>query len=526
MITLLPRETGKAENLGRNEQNMSASREKKKRQELMTGGTTDPKAAREAEARADARKTNILYGTLGVIFVVLAVFLLVVNSGILERNKTAVTIDGETYSVAEVSYYYNSAYQNFITSQNGYYATALGMLDTNTPLKSQSYDETQTWDDYFKGVAVENMQFVHAAKKAAQDAGMTLGEEEMETFNSTIDSLKSSAASNGYSYKSYVAAIYGPSVTTSIYESCLKDYMLANMYANDYYDQLSYTDDEIQSYYEENKNTYDLVDGVLVTISGSPEVKTDADGKTIAATDEEKAEAVKKAKEAAEEIQAAYKDGEDIQDLVDEIDAGYSVDSEMTYTDSVYGNWFFDDARRAGDTDILENDSGNTFYFVAFNDRKQDDALDYNVRHILITGESLELGEDEEATEEMLTAKAQEILDTWDGSEEGFANLANEYSKDPGSNTTGGLYEDVPKGRMVAPFQEWCYESGRKTGDTGVVYNSGTGAHIMYFVGYGDTPYWHYACDNALKSEAYNDWYTEMTESAPAEVDESGMDKI
>ena len=56
------------------------------------GSTVDPKAAREAEARADARKTNILYGTLGVLFVALAVFLVVYNSGILERNKTAVTM--------------------------------------------------------------------------------------------------------------------------------------------------------------------------------------------------------------------------------------------------------------------------------------------------------------------------------------------------------------------------------------------------------------------------------------------------
>ena len=78
----------------------------------------DPKAAREAEARADARKTNILYGTLGVLFVALAVFLVVYNSGILERNKTAVTIGGESYSVAQ-AYYYHSAYQNFINSQNG-----------------------------------------------------------------------------------------------------------------------------------------------------------------------------------------------------------------------------------------------------------------------------------------------------------------------------------------------------------------------------------------------------------------------
>lgn len=505
---------------------MSASREKKKRQELTPGSTADPKAAREAEARADARKTNILYGTLGVLFVALAVFLVVYNSGILERNKTAVTIGGESYSVAQASYYYHSAYQNFINSQNGYYAMAFGMLDTNTPLKDQSYDDTQTWDDYFKSVAVENMQFVHAAKKAAQEAGVTLGEEEMEAFNNTVDSLKESAKSNGYGYKAYVGAVYGSTVTPSIYEDCLKDYLLANKFATDHYAELSYTDDEIGTYYSENKNSYDLVDGILVTLSGTPEAKTDADGNAVAATDEEKAEAMKQAKETAEEILAAYKDGKDIEPMATEAEAGYSESAEMTYTDSLYGNWFFDESRKTGDAEVLENESGSSYYVVIFNGRERDETLEYNVRHILVSAESLELGEGEEATEELLTAKAQEILDTWDGTEEGFAKLAEENSKDPGSVDNGGLYEDVPKGRMVAAFQDWCYEDGRKSGDTGIVYNAGTGAHIMYFVGYGDTPYWHYACESALKEEAYNAWYTEMSESAPAEVDESGMSAI
>lgn len=505
---------------------MSASREKKKRQELTAGSTADPKAAREAEARADARKTNILYGTLGVLFVVLAVFLLVYNSGILERNKTAVTIGGENYNVAQASYYYHSAYQNFVNSQNGYYAVAFGMLDTSKPLKDQSYDDTQSWDDYFKGVAVENMQFVHAAKKAAQEANVTLGDEEMEAYNNTINSLKDAAKSNGYGYKAYVAAVYGSTVTPSIYEACVKDYLLANKFATDHYDGLSYTDDEIETYYNENKNSYDLVDGILVTLSGTPEAKTDADGNAVAATDEEKAEAMKKAKEAAEDILKAYKDGKDIEPMATEANAGYSESAEMTYTDSLYGNWFFDESRRAGDAEVLENESGSSYYVVVYNGRERDEAPEYNVRHILVSAESLELGEGEEATEELLTAKAQEILDTWDGTEEGFAKLAEENSKDPGSVDNGGLYEDVPKGRMVAAFQDWCYADGRKSGDTGIVYNAGTGAHIMYFVGYGDTPYWHYACESALKEDAYNDWYTEMSESAPAEVDESGMAAI
>ena len=43
---------------------MSASREKKLRQDLAAQGITDPKLIREAEERAKARKTNTLYGII------------------------------------------------------------------------------------------------------------------------------------------------------------------------------------------------------------------------------------------------------------------------------------------------------------------------------------------------------------------------------------------------------------------------------------------------------------------------------
>lgn len=504
---------------------MSASREKKKRQEFLASGTTDPKTSRAAEEAAAVRRSNRLYGGIFIVLAVIAVALLVYNSGIIGRSRTAVTIDGEKYTVPQVSYYYQQAYQNFMNTYGGY-ASLFG-LDTSKPLKDQAYSEDQSWDEYFKEQAVNNMRLIHAAKAAAQQEGVVLDGEELESYNESLEAFKSAAAQQGYSYKSYLTAIYGPTMTPSIYESCSKDSFLASKYSSEYSEKnFVYTDEEIQSYYEENKNSYDLVDGGYVTVSGAPETKTDSDGNTIEATDEEKEAAMAQAKETAQQILDAYNTSHDLESAATSVDdtASYQVSEEMSYSSTTYGDWLFDSSRRPGDTEILEGDS--VYYVAVFNGRERDEALDYNVRHILITAENLELGEGEEATEEQLTAKAQEILDSWDGTEDGFAKLANENSKDSGSNTNGGLYEDVPKGRMISEFQNWCYEPGRKAGDTGIVYSASTGAHIMYFVGYGDTQYWHYACENAMVNDAMNEWQQSLIDSAAAETDEGGMNAV
>jgi len=88
---------------------MSASREKKNRQELAAQGYVDPKVIREAEEKAAQKKSKMLYGIIAALFVIVAVVCLVINSGVLQRNAKAVAINGEEFTAAELSYYYNTA---------------------------------------------------------------------------------------------------------------------------------------------------------------------------------------------------------------------------------------------------------------------------------------------------------------------------------------------------------------------------------------------------------------------------------
>lgn len=146
-----------------------------------------------------------------------------------------------------------------------------------------------------------------------------------------------------------------------------------------------------------------------------------------------------------------------------------------------------------------------------------------DVRHILVsvkTSGTDEAGNPISTDEDWANcrADAEKILATWqDGaaSEESFALLANTFSEDPGSNTTGGLYTYVAKGQMVANFDAWCFDSARQPGDTGIV-ETEFGYHIIYFVG-GDEG-WIRCSEQALVEATCTEMLAGFMEAHPLVV--------
>lgn len=105
-----------------------------------------------------------------------------------------------------------------------------------------------------------------------------------------------------------------------------------------------------------------------------------------------------------------------------------------------------------------------------------------DVRHILIM-----VNEDSDAAWKLAESEAQRILQEYkDGgaTEEVFAELANKYSEDSGSNTNGGLYSGVTSGQMVEVFNDWILDGSRQPGDTDILKADYyyQGYHIMYWV--------------------------------------------
>lgn len=160
-----------------------------------------------------------------------------------------------------------------------------------------------------------------------------------------------------------------------------------------------------------------------------------------------------------------------------------------------------------------------------------------SVRHILIQPEQAEDGTITDEAWAAAEQKANDILDQWlagDRTEDSFADLANENSEDPGSNTTGGLYENVYPGQMVDEFNDWCFADGRKAGDYGIVKTT-YGYHIMFFSAVGDDVYWFqtakedYLSEKSMQIEdeivAKYSFTSDVTQSALVDVQFGGSDE-
>jgi len=146
--------------------------------------------------------------------------------------------------------------------------------------------------------------------------------------------------------------------------------------------------------------------------------------------------------------------------------------------------------------------------------------LDGDVRLVATTWEWAE--DIDQARAEASKKRAEEILaefNSGDKTEDSFAELANKYSEDEGSNTNGGLYANIAKGQMVQEFNDFCF-AGHKAGDTGIVYgesSSYAGYHVMYFVGEGEQ-YSDYLAKNSLLTSDMNAWLEELTSAYETSV--------
>lgn len=388
-------------------------------------------------------------------------------SGLSAKQVVATMGDYELTNSRLQVFYWMQVYDfvNYYIEQYGDYAVYYLGIDLEQPLGDQIYREDMTWEQYFLENAFFAWHRYQALVDEAKKAGYQMPDDYQKAFSEMRASMEETAAENGYeSVDAMLQAEMGSTVTFDDYYYYMEVYYTGNLYFTEVTSKLSFTDAELDAYFQENEETLsqygvakdsgNLVDFRNILVK--PVATKDEDGKSVI-TDE----AWQTCLEKAQAILQTWEESDKLEETFAKL---ASTNSEDSYTSS----------------------NGGLYQYVGKNDLATVD-----VRHILImpeggttdeSGTSITYSDEEW---EACRVKAQALLDEYlagEKTEDAFGALANEHSEDQDGNVTnGGLYEDVYVGAMVQAFEEWIFDGGRKAGDTGLV-KTPYGYHVMYFV--------------------------------------------
>jgi len=534
---------------------MSASSKKKLRKEQNAAAMTERQQREQKEAKS-LKTYTIVFVTSIILIVAIGLGLvatnLVNNSGVIERNTLALTVNEHELNVAELNYFYldsartlyNNYYSQYKDMASLYMQFGLG-LNPAEPLSKQVYDpETgKTWADYFVDTAISDAKYYYAIYDHAVANGYTLPEDKVDELEATFGSVDLTAQMQGFSNtEDFLKQSYGFGATYESYKNYITVVSTVQNYVQEHYDGLKYTENDLSTYEADKKhefNSYSYASYQISYANFLGEGTKDEEGNTTY-TDEQTAAAIAEAKAAAESL-AGVKTVEELDAAIAKLAMNEGAKEAPTSTKNtkvLYSNlnetvrdWVADEARQENDVAVLpytvtdENgEETTTAYIVVIFNAKYDNVEKMaNVRHYLVqfeggttdsaTGQTVYSDEKKAAAEK----EAREALATWksgDATEDTFIEMVKKSTDDTASKSTGGLYEDINyDSGYVTNFKNWALDPTRQAGDADVV-ETEYGYHVMYYVGDSEQTYRDYMVENAIRAKDHQEWADAIVEAA------------
>ena len=495
------------------------------------------RAQQEYKAKKKLRTTTIIIVVVVVLLVAAAVFL---NSKMIRRTLTAVTVGGHNFSAAEFDYFYNTSRQEYVEMANSeQYANMLPVPDDSKPLASQIYDsETgKTWSEYFAEYAISRMTELVQFNNEAAKVNYTLSDEDRKSMEDEIESLRGMSELYGFSdFNQFLRQSYGSSINEKVFKKTCELIYIVRSFCADYYNDLTYSDEEIKGYYSENSDTLDVFAFRYITVTmesvNSDDYETDEEYQ--AAREESLANALVLAEGMAAEIESE-------EDFIEAAraynDMSYSDDSSTLreysgeMLGSVYGPWITESERMYNDVTAIEMSNGA--YVVYYIGRSNNDYNLVEMRQLLfkrgeIDPSEYELGMEDPSYNEAFEAadmlaqergnEALHLLNEGGGTEELLIELMEEHTDD---TTEGGFYSNIAKYayssdsaqtmELVPEIEEWLFAEGRQVGDYELIFTEAYGYHLVYFTGYGEK-FCDFMAKDRLSSADYLEWTGSIAE--------------
>ena len=493
---------------------MSASREKKKRFEERSDGTEKRQVRAREDFKAKKRKKWIT-GAVVIVAVALIIVAVVFNSNLFYTGVPALRVGSDSYTAADFNYeYFNTYYNTYTSIANTYGSYASMLLDTSKPLKDQQYSDTQTWQDYFESQAFDQLQQMTILNSMADKEGWQLSAEQKAEVDANIESLKTAAANQNYTdYRAYIRALYGKGITESRLRSLLEKSYRATYYSR-YLNETwtnSYTDEQMDDYYDGVRDEYDLVTFMVYQVSGEADDEAGIDAETAMADARVVADEIASARDMTTFADAVYRFApEDDKPLYEDEDSclRYMV-APAGISNTEWRSWLTDQARVSGDTTVVEYSTG--YYVLLFLERCGNDFRLANFRRITVEVAADEnTGEMTDATRAAAQATVDDILAAFneDPTEENCAALADQY----GGAGDGGLMESVILGELDSrDVEDYVFAESTQVGAVETFYKDGTYT-VVYPMEPGEQ-YNRYIAKNAMSEEQY----TSTIETAKAD---------
>lgn len=404
-------------------------------------------------------------------------------------------------SPAEMSFYAWQIYQRFLED---YSENAGTFPDSTKPLSEQSYDDKMTWEEYFADAAKDYANNILILCEAAFQENYTPSEDVASVSESIIGEFDKSTMPE--------------CVRNEDIQHAMELYLLAWDYSEHINEEMTFTDEELETYYQENAKTMQVCDYMYYSFG------YDDTGTNAALT---KADANEYARELRrcttqddfeEWVYTYLKENTTLSD--DDLDRQITT---LAAKDAFYTNgnlvseWAFSGEIKAGESTILD-DSDNSAITVCLmlSEPKRDESNTISLRQILFTANTY--GSADEAHQ-----MAEEVMMQYQSgiqNETSFGALADQYTED--TSASGGLYTNVRKGDLIPYWREWYFDPEREYGDTTIL-DSSYGSAVAYFVEKDDEPIWITTAKSALQSTTYEEQYEDMKKDADVKISDFGM---
>ena len=452
---------------------------------------------------------NILLVVLGVLVILALVFFIMWQSGSIQRNLTALRISDTDISINE----YNYNYKTLSNMYEQYYGQG-AKLDLNAD-SSAVTNQDLTWGEFFDKSAKESLQEQTILYENAIAEGYELDQADKNSIAVYVNNMKNNIG-NQADLEFYLKNLYGKGMNLETLEDILGKSIIAEKYYKNKPDEFKVEDSAIESYYDTNKDAFDMVDYFTIKL----EVEKGKDEKEVSADAKKQAEET--AKKMVEELALSGYDYYHSEHPENEELDGKKIEYHYNVRQANVGNqeiakWLFNEDK---ETDAKYFDGTDEYTVVGFIDRAKDhrNIADVRLASFGLTDPEGKMRTDEEIDKmrekaELMqgTIKKPEDFDHFDKEEK--------QSTDASVSSTYDKVSGINHANLDQKVLAWVLDKDTKTGDTEII-ETDKRIYVVHLSKKYDQPSYTKEIESVLQSEKFTDKLDEHKKEDKYKVEE------